>query len=139
MSKNIRKKNVLRRTLAAAAAVLMLVQSVGSTYGTESMTEEAGTEWEVSTEMTVPETEEETTEAEMPVMENASYEEASSTETVVMTVTEAAELLRISLPKMYEFAKSGKIHSIKVGRRILISRSSLMALIKEGEQENGKA
>ena len=63
----------------------------------------------------------------------------SPKESEVMTVTEAAELLRISLPKMYEFAKSGKIHSIKVGRRILISRSSLMALIKEGEQENGKA
>ena len=63
----------------------------------------------------------------------------SPTNNEVMTVTEAAELLRISLPKMYEFAKSGKIHSIKVGRRILISRSSLMALIKEGEQENGKA
>ena len=57
----------------------------------------------------------------------------SPTNSEVMTVTEAAELLRISLPKMYEFAKSGKIHSIKIGKRILISRSSLMALIREGE------
>ena len=55
----------------------------------------------------------------------------------VMTVKEAAALMRISLPKMYEFARSGKIHSIKVGRRILISRSSLMALIKEGDHNNG--
>ena len=54
----------------------------------------------------------------------------------VMTVKEAAALMRISLPKMYEFARSGKVHHINVGRRILISRSSLMALIKEGE-ENG--
>lgn len=34
---------------------------------------------------------------------------------------------------MYEFAKSGKIHTLEVGRRILISRSSLMALLQEGE------
>ena len=61
----------------------------------------------------------------------------SPKENEVMTVKEAAALLRISLPKMYEFAKSGKIHSIEVGRRVLISRSSLMALIKEGEYGNG--
>jgi len=51
----------------------------------------------------------------------------------VMTVKEAAAMLRISLPKMYEFARSGRVHSIEVGRRILISRSSLMALLREGE------
>ena len=56
----------------------------------------------------------------------------------VMTVKEAAAMLRISLPKMYEFARTGKIHAIEIGRRILVSRSSIMALLMEGEESNGK-
>ena len=60
-------------------------------------------------------------------------ERPSSSNNEVMTVKEAAAMLRISLPMMYEFAKSGKIHTLEVGRRILISRSSLMALLQEGE------
>ncbi len=55
----------------------------------------------------------------------------------VMTVKEAAAMLRISLPKMYEFARTGKIHAIEIGRRILVSRSSIMALLMEGEEFNG--
>ncbi|MCR5294222.1 MAG: helix-turn-helix domain-containing protein [Lachnospiraceae bacterium] len=60
-------------------------------------------------------------------------EEPSSTDKEVMTVKEAAAMLRISLPKMYEFARSGKIHYLEVGRRILISRSSIIALLQEGD------
>ena len=51
----------------------------------------------------------------------------------VMTVKEAAAMLRISLPTMYELATSGRIHTLSVGRRILVSRSSRMALLLEGE------
>lgn len=51
----------------------------------------------------------------------------------VMTVKEAAAMMRISLPKMYEFARSGKVRTLEFGRRILISRSSLLALLQEGE------
>lgn len=47
----------------------------------------------------------------------------------VMTVKEAANLMRISLPKMYELAESGEIRSVRVGRRILFSRSSLMGFL----------
>ena len=61
----------------------------------------------------------------------------SPTDKEVMTVKEAAAMMRISLPKMYEFARSGKIHTLSVGRRILISRSSIMALLREGEH-NGE-
>ena len=57
----------------------------------------------------------------------------SSTDSEVMTVKEAAAMLRISLPKMYEFARSGKVHTLEIGRRVLVSRSSLMALLQEGE------
>ena len=63
----------------------------------------------------------------------SALERPSSSNSEVMTVKEAAAMLRISLPMMYEFAKSGKIHTLEVGRRILISRSSLMALLQEGE------
>ena len=64
--------------------------------------------------------------------------ELSPDNSEVMTVKEAAALMRISLPKMYEFARSGRVHSISVGRRVLISRSSLTALIREGENQNGR-
>ena len=50
-----------------------------------------------------------------------------------MTVKEAAAMMRISLPKMYEFARSGKVRTLEFGRIILISRSSLLALLQEGE------
>ena len=64
---------------------------------------------------------------------NIKSAELSPNESEVLTVKEAAEIMRISLPKMYELAKSGKVHSLAVGRRVLISRSSLMALLREGE------
>lgn len=57
----------------------------------------------------------------------------SDSEPESMTVTEAAKLLRISNPKMYELLQTGKIHSIRVGRKILISRSSLLAFLAKGQ------
>ena len=57
----------------------------------------------------------------------------SQNDSEVMTVKEAAAILRISLPMMYEFAKTGKVHTIMAGRKILVSRSSLMALLREGD------
>ena len=57
----------------------------------------------------------------------------SPNDSEVMTVKEAAAMLRISLPMMYEFARTGKVHTIMAGRKILVSRSSLMALLREGE------
>ena len=64
-------------------------------------------------------------------------DEPAPSDNEVMTVKEAAAMLRISLPKMYEFARSGKIHAIEIGRRVLVSRSSIMALLMEGEESNG--
>ncbi len=64
-------------------------------------------------------------------------EEPSTNDSEVMTIKEAAAMLRISLPTMYEFARSGKIHSMEIGRKILVSRSSILALLREGEN-NGK-
>lgn len=64
-------------------------------------------------------------------------DEPAPSDKEVMTVKEAAAMLRISLPKMYEFARSGRVHSIEIGRRVLVSRSSIMALLTEGEESNG--
>ena len=64
-------------------------------------------------------------------------DEPAPSDNEVMTVKEAAAMLRISLPKMYEFARSGRVHSIEIGRRVLVSRSSIMALLTEGEESNG--
>ena len=50
-----------------------------------------------------------------------------------MTVNEAAKMLRISLPKMYDLVHDGRVHSITIGRKILVSRSSLMEFLTEGE------
>ena len=57
----------------------------------------------------------------------------SQNDSEVMTVKEAAAMLRISLPMMYEFARTGKVHTVMAGRKILVSRSSLMALLREGD------
>lgn len=45
-------------------------------------------------------------------------------EKVVYTVDEVAELLGISRPTAYENVKIGKIPSIKIGRRVLVPKSS---------------
>lgn len=45
----------------------------------------------------------------------------------VLTVEEAALILRISRPSAYEAVRTGQIPSVRVGRRILIPRARLDA------------
>ena len=52
---------------------------------------------------------------------------------VTLTVPEAAELIGISNPKMYELVRAGKLRSVRVGKKILISRQSLMDWLKKGD------
>ena len=56
---------------------------------------------------------------------------------MTLTVPEAARLLGISKPKMYELVHAGKFRTVKVGKKILISRQSLQDWIEKGEN-NGK-
>ncbi|MCW2928896.1 MAG: DNA-binding protein [Thermoleophilia bacterium] len=51
----------------------------------------------------------------------------------VFTVEEAAEMLRISRGSAYEGVRSGEIPSVNIGRRILVPRAALIALL-EGER-----
>jgi excisionase family DNA binding protein len=46
-------------------------------------------------------------------------------EPLLMSVEEAADLLRLGRTRMYELVMSGRIVSVKVGRRRLIPRKSL--------------
>ena len=51
-----------------------------------------------------------------------------------MTVAEAAQMIGISKPTMYELIRSKKIHSVNVGKKILVSRQSLLDWV-EGRNE----
>ena len=52
---------------------------------------------------------------------------------ITLTVSEAADMLGISLPKMYEVVRMGRIPSIRVGKKIVISRQAVLDWIKEGD------
>ena len=58
---------------------------------------------------------------------------------VTLTVPEAAELIGICKPTMYEMVRAGKVRSVKVGKKILISRQSLLDWLKKGETYGAEA
>ena len=53
-------------------------------------------------------------------------------QSLVLTVLEAAKLLRLSRGSAYEGIRLGQIPSIRVGRRILIPRAALLRLLDGG-------
>ncbi len=61
------------------------------------------------------------------IPQNSSPEDTKLT----VTVPEAARLVGICNPKMYELVRAGTIRSIKVGKKILVSRKSLIDWIQE--------
>ena len=63
------------------------------------------------------------------VMESAS---------LVLTVEEAAELLGISRGLAYELVRRGELPALRLGRRLVVPRRRLLALI-EGEHGLGEA
>ena len=62
------------------------------------------------------------------IPENASL----PTGKLTVTVDEAAKMVGISKPKMYEIVRSRSVRSINVGKKILISRQSLVDWIERG-------
>ena len=58
---------------------------------------------------------------------------------VTLTVTEAAQLIGICKPKMYEIVRARKVRFVKVGKKILISRQSLLDWLKKGETYGAEA
>ena len=53
----------------------------------------------------------------------------------VMTVSEVAELLRISEPLVYKAARAGDIPSFKVGNRVLFNAEKIEAIVT-GEEDH---
>lgn len=53
------------------------------------------------------------------------------------TRDEAAQFLRVSVSWLHELIKTGQLHTIKVGRRRLIPRSSLTAYIRGEKLDAG--
>ncbi len=43
-----------------------------------------------------------------------------------ITIAEAAQMIRISKPKMYELIRSKQVRSVNIGKKILVSRQSLL-------------
>ena len=48
-------------------------------------------------------------------------------------------MIGISKPSMYEVVRAGKVRSVKVGKKILISRQSLLDWLKKGETYGAEA
>jgi excisionase family DNA binding protein len=54
----------------------------------------------------------------------------------VLTVEEAARLLRIGRGTAYEAVRAGTLPTVRIGRRILVPKARLMALL--GEEVNSQ-
>ena len=63
------------------------------------------------------------------IPQKASPEDAK----VTLSVAEAARIVGICKPKMYEVVRSGKLRSVQVGKKILVSRQSLLDWIRKGD------
>jgi len=52
-------------------------------------------------------------------------------ESLVLTVGEAAKLLRLSKTTTYDQIRQGSIPSIRMGKRILVPRAALIRMLEE--------
>ncbi len=72
-------------------------------------------------------------------LNNEIQQQSSPENKVTLTVTEASQLIGICKPKMYEIVRAGKVRFVKVGKKILISRQSLLDWLKKGETYGAEA
>ena len=56
-------------------------------------------------------------------------------ESPVLTVEEAAVVLRLSRGTAYEAVRRGDIPTIRIGRRLLVPRARLMAMLGAGDAQ----
>lgn len=59
---------------------------------------------------------------------------AESDEPAVLTIEEAAKLLRISRRSAYEAARNGDVPTVRIGRRLLVPRDRLRRLLDGTDQ-----
>ena len=62
---------------------------------------------------------------------------SDNTDRLVFTVNEARQKLGISRGLTYEAIRTGKIPSIRIGRRILIPKAALQRLLENDSQLEG--
>ena len=72
-------------------------------------------------------------------LDNSTSQQSSPGTKMTLSVREAAELIGISKPKMYELIHSNEIPSIHVGKKIVITRQALMDWLSEGDTNGKKA
>ena len=72
-------------------------------------------------------------------LDNSTSQQSSPGTKMTLSVREAAELIGISKPKMYELIHSNEIPSIHVGKKIVIARQALMEWLSEGDTNGKKA
>ena len=72
-------------------------------------------------------------------LDNSTSQQSSPGTKMTLSVREAAELIGISKPKMYELIHSNEIPSIHVGKKIVIARQALMDWLSKGENNGKKA
>lgn len=66
----------------------------------------------------------------MPMHRSAVNNPASDwTARATLTVTEAAEVLRIGRSAAYEAVRAGQLPSIRIGRRVLVPVHALLAML----------
>lgn len=57
-------------------------------------------------------------------------------DSVVLTISECAELLRVSRGSAYEAARTGRLPTIRIGRRLLVPRVALEKMLSEAGKPN---
>jgi excisionase family DNA binding protein len=64
-------------------------------------------------------------------------DQTNLSESLVLTVSEAARLLRLSKTTTYDQIRQGSIPSIRMGKRILVPRAALMRMLEETMGKGG--
>ena len=72
-------------------------------------------------------------------LDNSTSQQSSPGTKMTLSVREAAELIGISKPKMYELIHSNELPSIHVGKKIVIAQQALMDWLSEGDTNGKKA
>ncbi len=72
-------------------------------------------------------------------LDNSTSQQSSPGTKMTLSVREAAELIGISKPKMYELTHSNEIPPNQVGKKIVIARQALMDWLSEGDTNGKKA
>jgi excisionase family DNA binding protein len=65
-------------------------------------------------------------------------DQSGATERLTVTVEEAGRLLGIGRGTAYEAVRSGDIPSVRIGRRVLVPRHALLALLGH-QKDEGRA